>query len=189
MDSREISRFLIPMIYSTTISLTIWWTLRSASAKYKCLIFGIIIKPHKIDSTASFPAAPTQLSTAWCASGSKVLWHHLSTTWTQCRTLRWWCCSVCGCCQTHAVGFCAVISKMADFNFRERVALMTCRVTPFTGQSVACILLTSHFWINSARLEPCTNKVAGTRYYKLLENPENWVGTSRYQWERVISVL
>lgn len=106
-----------------------------------------------------------------------------------CRTLRWWCCSVCGCCQTHAVGFCAVISKMADFNFRERVALMTCRVTPFTGQSVACILLTSHFWINSARLEPCTNKVAGTRYYKLLENPENWVGTSRYQWERVISVL
>lgn len=160
MDSREISRFLrgwIPMIYSTTISLTIWWTLWSAAAKYKCLIFWIIIKPHKIDSIASFPAAPTQL---------KVLWYHLSATRTQRNNAGHWgdgAARSAAVHQTHGVGFCAVISlhavlKNGGFNFRERVALMTHWVTPFTGQSVACILLTSHFWINSARLEPCMSK-------------------------------
>lgn len=35
----------------------------------------------------------------------------------------------------------------AAFNFRERCSLMNRQVTPLTSHSVACRLLTSHFWI------------------------------------------
>lgn len=37
--------------------------------------------------------------------------------------------------------------KNAAFNFRERCSLMNRQVTPLTSHSVACRLLTSHFWI------------------------------------------